>query len=1181
MTTTTSHFQVKPDYFPSEKECQEAMRKKIVTNQRYAPAFNQVHFTAGDIDQFETYRDKSNGILCQDIVIPKDNVFADTSFTFWDKYKNLTPESTSNTFSYLFNKFKKGVFIKVKQGKLDVFLPFSNKNFVNEWSQYIRINPKYGNLLGFIKYVQSQTKYKFFPNAVNKNIDTWYSNNCLVRYEFPINEGDTNVSIASDMFNTLCREREIPDMEFFVNRRDFPLLKNNGTEAYSNMFDSNNAKLVSHDYSTYCPILSMVTAENFADIPIPTGDDWARVSRTDNKFFEHTCGRTFDITPIPWKDKKAIAMFRGASTGCGVTIQTNPRLKVAFLSSQKQTDVDGLPFLDAGITEWNVRPRKLKGEKYLVVPEIKSFPFPLVPRLTPQEQIEYKYLINIEGHVSAFRLSLELSSGSCVLLVESRYKIWFRNMIKPWVHYVPVKGDLSDLIEKIKWCKSHDKKCQKISENSMEFADKYLSKKGILDYLQSLLVSLKKANGVYMYNTVKLTDVIRIREEEILSRENDRHLIENMYELPDGCRSYNYLKAIEYLLLRTVVKSENVKEIFNNKNTTVTLKKFLNFSYAQKITKVDITHEIFVGSILNNLLKSIPNFCYTFMSNDVNAIKIPRTLHLTEYIEGQTFSEWIHSPNFSFPQYIFILLQLSLALHVAQKNYAFVHNDATPWNIILKKHILPLKIDYVIDCDTVYTVETDMIPVFIDTGRSHIVYENEHFGVVNVFSSSSIQDIFTILITSLYEISGYSLSNEDSKNVLYLANFITGTEYHRKKFENLGEMRYFLKKNKQLSVSLLTDKLDLKKKTPMDFVKYIIKNCPNGVTESSGSKFCYNVRNSKQIVDYTLAEDNDEKNMSYTETKQKIMSCPIEDVSLLSTYYTAQTLLDNLNNLYPCGNRDNKKKLIQRYTKVISEKEPEPISYDIPDVVDINLDDTTFDIPENVLMLLEKVNKVVIKSDVTSYRGLLDGVLTYDRNIFVLPEELKKYYKNNFSKLFESENMGLKTMMANIVSLRYIAGYIANSNLELLNSLPKKCIFPQVESYINVFSKIRNETNETNETMKDISETSTKKEVKKTTVVRLKRKDGKVVQDCDVYIGRPMYMGGWKLAGSKWANPFKIDEKNGIDRKKVVEMYKEWIVKQPELMSSLDELKGKTLGCWCKPELCHGDVLAELANKKA
>lgn len=71
----------------------------------------------------------------------------------------------------------------------------------------------------------------------------------------------------------------------------------------------------------------------------------------------------------------------------------------------------------------------------------------------------------------------------------------------------------------------------------------------------------------------------------------------------------------------------------------------------------------------------------------------------------------------------------------------------------------------------------------------------------------------------------------------------------------------------------------------------------------------------------------------------------------------------------------------------------------------------------------------------------------------------------------------------------------------------------------------------------------------------------------DVYIGRP----------SKWSNPFHI----GLDgtREEVIAKYRAWIVQQPDLMAALPELKDKTLGCWCKPQACHGDVLAELVEK--
>lgn len=63
---------------------------------------------------------------------------------------------------------------------------------------------------------------------------------------------------------------------------------------------------------------------------------------------------------------------------------------------------------------------------------------------------------------------------------------------------------------------------------------------------------------------------------------------------------------------------------------------------------------------------------------------------------------------------------------------------------------------------------------------------------------------------------------------------------------------------------------------------------------------------------------------------------------------------------------------------------------------------------------------------------------------------------------------------------------------------------------------------------------------------------------------------------TKWGNPFRIG-KDG-NREEVIRKYEAWLAGQPDLMSSIPELRGKTLGCWCAPRACHGDVLARLAN---
>jgi len=81
-------------------------------------------------------------------------------------------------------------------------------------------------------------------------------------------------------------------------------------------------------------------------------------------------------------------------------------------------------------------------------------------------------------------------------------------------------------------------------------------------------------------------------------------------------------------------------------------------------------------------------------------------------------------------------------------------------------------------------------------------------------------------------------------------------------------------------------------------------------------------------------------------------------------------------------------------------------------------------------------------------------------------------------------------------------------------------------------------------------------------------------EDFDVYIGREVPEHG--IASSKWGNPFVLADDSDAERDRVIAVYREWIVDQPELMSSLEELRGQRLGCWCAPKRCHGDVLVEL-----
>ena len=86
---------------------------------------------------------------------------------------------------------------------------------------------------------------------------------------------------------------------------------------------------------------------------------------------------------------------------------------------------------------------------------------------------------------------------------------------------------------------------------------------------------------------------------------------------------------------------------------------------------------------------------------------------------------------------------------------------------------------------------------------------------------------------------------------------------------------------------------------------------------------------------------------------------------------------------------------------------------------------------------------------------------------------------------------------------------------------------------------------------------------------------GLVIPEDMVYIGRP----GRGMTG-QWGNPFPLTQES--ERADVLVRYMEWLhdqmVADPSLKERIKALRGKTLVCFCAPKLCHGHVLAFLAE---
>lgn len=92
-----------------------------------------------------------------------------------------------------------------------------------------------------------------------------------------------------------------------------------------------------------------------------------------------------------------------------------------------------------------------------------------------------------------------------------------------------------------------------------------------------------------------------------------------------------------------------------------------------------------------------------------------------------------------------------------------------------------------------------------------------------------------------------------------------------------------------------------------------------------------------------------------------------------------------------------------------------------------------------------------------------------------------------------------------------------------------------------------------------------------------KNMKGETLQDCEVYIGRKVANSHWDLPKSDWNSPFFVRSDNAGE---ALGKYEDYLREErPDLMARLGELDGKTLGCWCKPRPCHGDVLVRLVEE--
>ncbi|CAH4014630.1 unnamed protein product [Pieris brassicae] len=250
---------------------------------------------------------------------------------------------------------------------------------------------------------------------------------------------------ADNILLAITRKVVLLDMELVINLGDWPLVRKG---------DEN------------LPIFSWCGRNDSIDIVMPTYD-------ITESSLENMGRVTLDVLSVQgnvdpkWSQREPRAFWRGRDSRA-------ERLKLIDIARANPD------LLNASLTNFFFF-RDKEAEYGPKVPHISFFKF-----------FDYKYQINIDGTVAAYRLPYLLAGGGLVLKQDSPYYEHFYSQLKPWIHYVPVARDLSDLKKQILWAQENDAKAYKIARNGRKFANNHLLPHHIICYHVSLFSEWSK-----------------------------------------------------------------------------------------------------------------------------------------------------------------------------------------------------------------------------------------------------------------------------------------------------------------------------------------------------------------------------------------------------------------------------------------------------------------------------------------------------------------------------------------------------------------------------------------------------------------------------------------------------------------------------------------------------------------
>ena len=176
-------------------------------------------------------------------------------------------------------------------------------------------------------------------------------------------------------------------------------------------------------------------------------------------------------TLIPWEHRSSELCWRGGCSGIGGSAS----IRVRFVDHIYKHN----PHTDVRLSTWWSEGKPIP-------------PAYFADRIHYSEFLKHKIFFIVDGTCIASNHMYAFATGCIPFLISNNCIFWFSHLIEPYVHYIPVNYDLSNLLEQLEWVKNNDALAQRIADNAFQFAQSHFTsayqKKYIKDSIEKFCI---------------------------------------------------------------------------------------------------------------------------------------------------------------------------------------------------------------------------------------------------------------------------------------------------------------------------------------------------------------------------------------------------------------------------------------------------------------------------------------------------------------------------------------------------------------------------------------------------------------------------------------------------------------------------------------------------------------------